>query len=176
MWEQLEENEVVRTGIVRQKSSKDKPGAYIPRMSFTKHCDICPQRSLDTVRMQFDEEIDIGLARKYAYSCFGRGMNIENMKAFYKSMLPASKKGRRSAEQEEIMHTYRTLLRKLEDHDKSLRNLLARAKHGRRLRAKKSVEEDEREPSNQSPPDGRGWSSLKQCRTTSYGYSDNMSP
>ena len=45
MWDQLNEKEVVRTAIIRHKSSKDKPGGYIPRMSFTKeHCDICPQR------------------------------------------------------------------------------------------------------------------------------------
>ena len=58
--------------LVRGKTSKDKPGAYIPRMTFAKeHCDFCPQRSLDTILLQFDEEIDIGLAKRYAYSCPG---------------------------------------------------------------------------------------------------------
>ncbi|CAE7278855.1 unnamed protein product [Symbiodinium microadriaticum] len=64
MWDQLKDKDVVRTGIIRHKSSKEKPGAYIPKMSFAKqHCDICPQPALDAVRMQFDEEHDIGLAK-----------------------------------------------------------------------------------------------------------------
>ncbi|CAE7313385.1 unnamed protein product [Symbiodinium sp. CCMP2456] len=142
MWDQLKDQQVVRTALVRHKSSKEKPGAYIPKMMFTRErCDICPQRSLDTIRTQFDEEIDIGLANRYAYSCRGRSMNMDNMKAFYRSMLPASKKGRRTAEQEEVLQTYQHLLGKLEGHEKALTNLLA-AKHGRRLRAKKSVEDD----------------------------------
>ena len=64
MWDQLKDKDVVRTGIIRHKSSKEKPGAYIPKMSFAKqHCDICPQPALDAVRMQCDEEHDIGLAK-----------------------------------------------------------------------------------------------------------------
>ncbi|CAE7258342.1 unnamed protein product [Symbiodinium microadriaticum] len=154
---------------------KEKPGAYIPRMTFAKeHCDICPQRSLDTVRMQFDEEIDIGLARRYAYICRVHGMNMDNMKAFYKSMLPVSRKGRRSAEQEEVRSTYQNLLRKLEEHERSLTNLLA-TKHGGRLRTKRSVEDDDPEASKQGSPDGREYVSLKHSRTTSYGYSEKLS-
>ena len=144
-------------------------------MTFAKeHCDICPQRSLDTVRMQFDEEIDIGLARRYAYICRVHGMNMDNMKAFYKSMLPVSRKGRRSAEQEEVRSTYQNLLRKLEEHERSLTNLLA-TKHGGRLRTKRSVEDDDPEASKQGSPDGREYVSLKHSRTTSYGYSEKLS-
>ena len=117
-------------------------------MSFSKqHSDICPQPALDTIRMQFEEEHDIGLAKKYAYSCRGRSLNVETMDACYKAVIPAAKKGRRTAEQEETVQKYQTLIRKLEDHENSLKQVLA-TKHGRRLRAKGSVEEDEHEPAN----------------------------
>ena len=175
MWDQLKEHDVVRTALIRHKSSKDKPGAYIPRIVFAKeHCDICPQRSLDTIRMQFDEEIDIGLAKRYAYSCRGRSMNMDTMKAFYKSMMPASKKGRRTAEQEELMQTYQDLLQKLVDHEKSVAKLLS-TKHGRRLRAKRSVEDDDGESSKQDSMFGREYLSMKHSRTISYSYSDKIS-
>ncbi|CAE7834976.1 unnamed protein product [Symbiodinium sp. CCMP2592] len=174
MWEQLKEKGVVRTALVRQKSSKEKPGAYIPMMTFSKqHCDICPQRSLDTIHMQFDEEVDIGLARKYAYGCRGRSMNIDTMKAFYKSMLPVAKKGRRTAEQEDVMQTYHNHLRKLEDHEKALTKLLT-TRQGRRLRAKRSVEGDDPVSPQHGLPDGREYVSLKHSRTTSYGYSEKQ--
>ena len=75
-------------------------------------------------------------------------MNMDTMKAFYKSMMPASKKGRRTAEQEELMQTYQDLLQKLEDHEKSVAKLLS-TKLGRRLRAKRSVEDDDGESSKQ---------------------------
>ena len=101
-------------------------------------------------------------------------MNMDNMKAFYKSMLPVSKKGRPSAEQEEVRSTYQNLLRKLEDHERSLTNLLA-SKHGGRLRTKRSVEDDDPESSKQGSPDGREYVSLKHSRTTSYGYSEKLS-
>ena len=32
MWDQLKDKDVVRTGIIRQKTSKEKPGAFIPKM------------------------------------------------------------------------------------------------------------------------------------------------
>ena len=171
MRDQLQDKGVARTALIRQKTGKEKPGAYIPKMSFRKqHSDICPQPALDTIRMQFEEEHDIGLAKKYAYSCRGRSLNVETMDAGYKAMIPAAKKGRRTAEQEETMQKYHTLIRKLEDHENSLKQVLA-TKHGRRLRAKKSVE-DEHEPGNQDSVYGRSWSSLKHSRTISYGYSD----
>ncbi|CAE7290966.1 hypothetical protein AK812_SmicGene43577 [Symbiodinium microadriaticum] len=75
-------------------------------------------------------------------------------------MFPVAKQGRRNAQQGEIMQTYQTLLRKLEDHEKSLKNVLA-TRQGRRLRAKRSVEEDEHDVANQDSPDGRSWSSDK---------------
>ena len=76
-------------------------------------------------------------------------------------------------EQEETVQKYQTLIRKLEDHENSLKQVLA-TKHGRRLRAKRSVEEDEHEPANQDSVYGRSWSSLKHSRTISYGYSDKI--
>ena len=125
MWDQLKDKDVVRTGIIRQKTSKEKPGAFIPKMSFSRqHSDICPQPELNTIQMHFDEEQDIGLAKKYAYSCRGRSLNVETMKAFYKSMLPPPKKGRLPKEQEESMQKYQTLTRKLEDHENSLKKIL----------------------------------------------------
>ena len=79
-------------------------------MSFSKqHSDICPQPALDTIRMQFEEEHDIGLAKKYAYSCRGRSLNVETMDAGYKAMIPAAKKGRRTAERRnhaEVSHPH----------------------------------------------------------------------
>ena len=174
MWDQLKDKDVVRTGIIRQKTSKEKPGAFIPKMSFSRqHSDICPQPELNTIQMHFDEEQDIGLAKKYAYSCRGRSLNVETMKAFYKSMLPPPKKGRLPKEQEESMQKYQTLTRKLEDHENSLKKILT-MKQGRRLRTKRSVEEDEHDLASQDFPEGHSWSSLKHSRTTSYEYSDKM--
>ncbi|CAE7478378.1 unnamed protein product [Symbiodinium sp. CCMP2592] len=174
MWDQLEEKGVVRTALIRQKTSKEKPGAYIPNLIFSKpHADICPQAALDTVRLQFEEEQDIGLAKKYAHSCRGRSMNADTMKAFYKAMIPASKKGRRTAETEEIVQKYQSLIRKLEDHENCLQQIVS-TKHGRRLRGKKSVEEDDHESVDHVSLDGKSWSSLKHGRTISYAYSEKV--
>ncbi|CAE7841050.1 unnamed protein product, partial [Symbiodinium sp. KB8] len=70
MWDALEKNVVARAAIGKQKTSKEKPGAYIPILRF-KHEDVL---------MDFQEEHDVGLARRYAQMCRGRGANAENMK------------------------------------------------------------------------------------------------
>ncbi|CAE7674583.1 unnamed protein product [Symbiodinium sp. CCMP2592] len=174
MWDQLEEKGIVRKALSRQKTGKEKPGACIPKMTFSRsHADICPQAALDDVRTQFQEEQDIGLVKKYAYSCRGRSMNVDTMMAFYKAMIPASKKGRRTAEAEEIMHKYQSLIRKLEDHENCLQQVVS-TKHGRRLRGKKSVEEDDHASVDHVSLDGKSWTSLKHSRTVSYGYSDKV--
>lgn len=173
MWDQLLEQGVVRTAIVRGKTSKEKPGAFIPKFTFgRKHGDICPQPPLDSVRMSFEEEHDVGLAIRYAYSCRGRSLNMETMKKLYTSLMPPSRKGRRTAEQDEIRAKYQTILRKLDDHEQALQKLVVTKQ--RRLREKKSVEEQGRGPTSQDASDARMGTSWKQTRAVTYGYSEKQ--
>ncbi|OLQ04697.1 hypothetical protein AK812_SmicGene12194 [Symbiodinium microadriaticum] len=72
------------------------------------------------------------------------------------------------------MQTYQDLLQKLVDHEKSVAKLLS-TKHGRRLRAKRSVEDDDGESSKQDSMFGREYLSMKHSRTISYSYSDKIS-
>ncbi|CAE7493701.1 pim1, partial [Symbiodinium sp. CCMP2456] len=91
IWDQLLEQGVVRTGIIRGKTSKERPGAFIPKFTFSrKHGDVCPQPPLDSVRMSFEEEHDVGLA---------------------------TRRGRQTAEHEEIRAKYQSIIRKLDDHE-----------------------------------------------------------
>ena len=176
MWDQLKEHDVVRTTLIRHKSSKDKPGAYIPRITFAKeHCDICPQRSLDTIRMQFDEEIDIGLAKRYAYSCRGRSMNMDTMKAFYKfddASIQERTSHRRT--KKNSCRRIRISFRNLRT-TKSLSQICYPPSLGddsvRRDRLKMMTGES----SKQDSLFGREYLSMKHSRTISYSYSDKIS-
>ena len=170
IWDQLKDRGVVRPGLVRQKTSKGKPGAFIPMISFGRpFTNVCPQPGLEDIRLDFEEEHDVGLARKYAFSSRSRDLNAETMMSVYKALIPASKKGRRSAEQEEAKTKYDTLLRKLKSHEDSLKKLVS--SHNRRLTGKKSVEEHEMDPAN---PDTASWNSMKQSRSVPYHYSDKQ--
>ena len=91
--------------------------------------------------MDFQEEHVVGLVRRYAQMCRGRGANAENMKAFYRAMVPVAKKGRPTAEQEELATRYQSCIRKLCDHEERVASLLASRK--RRLTHKGSIHEDD---------------------------------
>ncbi|CAE7220712.1 unnamed protein product [Symbiodinium sp. CCMP2592] len=141
MWDEMPKQEVVRTGIAKPKTGKERPGAIIPSFIFKKKFhEVCPQTEAGQVRMQFQEEHDLGRLRSYAYRCGGRSINDDNMKMYYTAMLPASKRGRRSLEQDELTTKYQKLIQKLEDHSEHVTSLLSSQK--RRILAKTSVNED----------------------------------
>ena len=75
---------------------------------------------------------------------------------------PGCRSKRRTAEHEEILLKYQTLIRKLEDHKKSIKKVLVTKQI--RLRANKSMEEDEQEQTSQDAPETQNWSSLKQSQ------------
>ena len=84
MWDQMTQHEVVRTALVKGKTSKEKPGAFIPFFTFQKEfADIYPQHDPKTARLDFEEEHDLGLLKKYAFQSKGRRMNAENLRLYY---------------------------------------------------------------------------------------------
>ena len=173
MWDQLLEHGVVRPAIVRQKTSKEKPGAFIPRMTFGSQLrDICPQPSLDAIRLEFEEEHDIGFSKRYAFACRGRSVNADILKNYYKANIPACKKGRRSAEQEEILNRYQQLIRKIDDHEKSINDILEHKK--RRLIGKRSQEDDNIDVTKSDGSVAAMGSSMKRSLTVTYKYSEKQ--
>eukprot|EP00439_Symbiodinium_sp_Y106_P050718 s2860_g6.t1 len=96
MWGKMAEHEVVRPALVKGKTSKEKPGAFTPLLTFKKNfADMYPQQDPRKPRMDFEEEHDLGLLKKYAFQLKGRRMNAENLRAYYQSLMPAAKKGKR---------------------------------------------------------------------------------
>ena len=88
--------------------------------------------------MEFEEEHDLGLIRRYAYRCRGRSLNDENLVTYYSSLLPnLHKKGRRSNDTAETVNKHQGLVQKVKDHGDRLSTMLASR---RRLKEKKSVE------------------------------------
>ena len=83
-----------------------------------------PATFLDAIRLDFEEEHDVGLARRYASGCRGRSLNADTMKNYYKTNIPVGKKGRRSAEQDFILNRYQQLVRKFDDHETSFKKLV----------------------------------------------------
>ncbi|CAE7889193.1 unnamed protein product [Symbiodinium sp. KB8] len=164
---------VVRPAIFRQKTSKEKPGAFFPMMTFGSQLQaICPQPSLDATRLEFEEEHDVGLSKRCAFGCRGRSVNADIMKNYYKANLPVGKKGRRSAEQEEILNRYQELIRKIDDHEKSINHILETKK--RRLVGKRSQEEDNIDATKSDGPVASMGSSMKRSLSVTYRYSEKQ--
>ena len=141
MWDELENHHVVRKTLAEGKTSKEKPGRFFPMLQFGKDFTTeCLSSRLDTIRLQSEEERDIGLVRRYAYRCRGRAMNDENLKTFYASMIPEQqRKGRKSLETLELTQKYQKLLQKAQDHEARLSAVLASTK--RRVTEKSSADE-----------------------------------
>ena len=139
MWDAMEAEGVVRKCIFKGKTSKDKPGTCFPMLQFG--ADFASVRSFpvtEACNMEFEEEHDLGLIRRYAYRCRGRSLNDENLLTYYSSLLPnLHKKGRRSNDTAETVNKYQGLLQKVKDHDDRLTAMLTSK---RRLKEKKSVE------------------------------------
>ncbi|CAE7201047.1 unnamed protein product [Symbiodinium sp. CCMP2456] len=152
---------------------KEKPGAFIPMMTFgTQLQAVCPQPSLDAIRLEFEEEHDIGLSKRYAFGCSGRPVNADIMKNYYKAKIPVGKKGRRSAEQEEILNRYQQLVRKIDDHERSINYILETKK--RRLVGKRSQDEDNIDVTQSDGPVASMGSSMKRSLSVTYGYSEKQ--
>ena len=141
MWDELENHHVVRKSLAEGKTSKEKPGRFFPMLQFGKDFTTeCLSSRSDTIRLQFEEERDIGLVRRYAYRCRGRAMNDENLRTFYASMIPEQqRKGRKSLETLELTQKYQKLLQKAQDHEARLSAVLASTK--RRVTEKSSADE-----------------------------------
>ena len=135
----------------------------------------CLSSRPDTIRLQFEEERDIGLVRRYAYRCRGRAMNDENLRTFYASVIPEQqRKGRKSRETLELTQKYQKLLQKAQDHEARLSAVLASTK--RRVTEKSSADEgrpadllsQERDPATL-------WPSSLVAKSVHYHYSKNPS-
>ncbi|CAE7836607.1 unnamed protein product [Symbiodinium sp. CCMP2592] len=169
MWDQMTQHDVVRPAIMKGKTSKEKPGAFIPLFKFKKQfADICHQDDHKT-RMDFEEEHDLGLLKKYAFQSKGRLMNAENLKIYYQSMMPAARKGRRTLEQDEVLTKYQKIIQKLEDHEDSILAVLLPKK--RRMTGKTSQEEQ----GFLHQDDQTEWQSSKSSKSVQYRYSDKQS-
>ncbi|CAE6939324.1 unnamed protein product [Symbiodinium sp. CCMP2592] len=152
---------------------KEKPGAFIPMISFGRpFTDVRPQPEFEVIRLDLEEEHDVGLARKFAFSSRGRSLNAEKMMNVNTALIPPSRKGSCSAEQEEAKTKYETLIRKLKSHEESLKKLVS--SQNRRLTGKKSVEEHEMDPGNPDMSSASSWNSMTHSRTASYHYSDKQ--
>ena len=148
LWDEMENKCVMRAGIVKHKTSKVKPGAFIPFMTFEKTFrEILPEADAGNVRMVFEEEHDMQSLRQYAVTHSSRKKNslclLEYHKVMSKTAAGESKKGRPVAEQEAVTRKHSSALQKLQAHEKSIKCLLdgsdasgcARSP-GRRLRVK----------------------------------------
>ena len=139
IWDAMEAEGVVRKCIFKGKTTKDKPGTYFPTLQFG--ADFASVRSFpvtEACSMEFEEEHDLGLIRRYAYRCRGRSLNDENLLTYYSSLLPnLHKKGRRSNDTAETVNKYQGLVQKVKDHEDQLTAMLASR---RRLKEKRSVE------------------------------------
>ena len=169
MWDKMAEHEVVRPALVKGKTSKEKPGAFTPLLTFKKNfADMYPQQDPRKPRMDFEEEHDLGLIKKYAFQLKGRRMNAENLRAYYQSPMPAAKKGRRSVEQDEPVSKYQTIIQKLDDHEGSLTALLLPRK--RRMTGKRSQDDNDVEDQDEH----KDCLSSRSSRTVHYRYSDKQ--
>ena len=172
MWDELENHEIVRKSIAEGKTSKDKPGRCFPMLEFGgDFATTCLSSRTNASQMQFEEERDIGLVRRFAHRCRGRAMNEETLKSFYISMIPdQQKKGRRSNETVELAKKYQGLLQKIEYHEARLSALLASTK--RRVTEKSSAEEGRQAGllSEDCAPATR-WPSSLVSKTVQYYYS-----
>ncbi|CAE7292816.1 unnamed protein product [Symbiodinium sp. CCMP2592] len=143
LWDQMPEHETVRSDLLLRREEHE-------------------------TRLKFEEEHDVGLVKKYASSCAARSANAENLKAYYESMLPAPKKGRKSLQQEELFTKNQSLIRKIVDHEARLAAVIAPR---RRLKQKRSVEDGNPEDRNMQEIAAATYSSAKTIKQVEYAYS-----
>ncbi len=175
MWDAMKGENVVLSGIGKGKTTKDKPGVYLPVLQFgADFASVRPPAKEDVCGFELEEEHDIGMIRRYAYRCRGRTMNDENLSTFYSSLLPnLQKKGRRTNDVVEILAKYQGLVQKVKDHEERLATLLASRK--RRLTEKKSAEGSALLESHaiETSPITK-WPSSLVSRAVQYHYSDKQ--
>ena len=130
LWDAVEAQRVLRPGIVKHKTSKVKPGSFLPFMTFAHDFkDILPPVSEDDVRMHFEEQHDIQKLRSYAFSHGSRRRSAEVLEAHHKSACQRltgsdAKKGRRQADIQDAMREHKSALLKLKAHEDSIKIVL----------------------------------------------------
>ena len=164
IWDNMMKRNIVRPALIKGKTSKNQPGAVIPRFTFKQtFASLCPALPDGDVRMKFEEEHDVGLVKQYATACGARAGNAENLKAYYESRLPPSKKGRQSLQQEKDLTTNQSLIQSIMDHEA---RIVAMLTPRRRLKHKRSVEE-----ANRPEADAEAVLSSKTMKQVEYSYS-----
>ena len=155
LWDEVEPRSVLRSGIVRHKTSKAKPGVYFPFMTFSKNFDeIISVAAADDARMLFEEQHNLHNLRQYAFAHASRKSNVECLQKYHGSMCTSltgeNKKGRKQSDQADALRAHGSAMEKLKDHEGSILSVL----HGvasqrddvnvpkrRRLRDKDSLQE-----------------------------------
>ena len=151
LWDQIEEQGVVRQGIVKHKTSKVKPGSFIPKITLAKDFrDLCQPLQDSEVRMIFEEEHDVHSLRQYAFRHGARKSNADVLEQYHTESiraLSAAKPGKKTVEQTQACNKHQSSLDSIREHENSIMQVLnggACAAKRRRLRPRESLTEDER--------------------------------
>ena len=139
MWDELEDRGLVRRSICRGKTTKTKPGTFIPKISFstTLH-EICGREDMKEQRMVFEEQHDLQRLRQYAFGHTERKTNIQTLLQYYMQAKKSveSKAGRKTYKQNAFLKNCQNAQVKLEAHERAIDASLA----GRRITGKNSVQ------------------------------------
>ena len=171
LWDEMEAKAVVRTAVVRHKTSKIKPGAFIPCMTFSANFkDMFPFTEGANVRKVFEEQHDIQSLRRYAFAHGFRKANADCMQKYHEvagNIGVRSKQGRKAADQSEAQQKHASAIARIKAHESNVEAVLGGS--GRRLQRKDSLAKEC--PASESSQQQRV--ALTSSRQVSYDYPAN---
>ena len=130
LWDSVESQCVLRPGIIKHKTSKVKPGSFLPCLKFAHGFEtMLAPADEESVRMEFEEQHDIQKLRNYAFAHGTRRRNAEVLEAYHKNACQRlstsdGKKGRKHADRSDALQAHRNALLKLQAHEDSITRVL----------------------------------------------------